>query len=350
MTPSSSQATPGSALRVIAPAPLATIQDLGRYGYQRFGVSVSGAMDVAALHIANALVGNPHGEAAIEFTLAGGSYIVEAEVCRVAMTGGAFPLSIDGVSAASYASHTLRRGSRIAIGSAVRGCRGYLAVGGGFDLEPALGSRSTHLRSGLGGSNGAALVGGQELPLRNPTGFLGPDLQLPPARWPVDDGPLRVVMGPQEDYYTEAGKRTFLESVYRVTPQSDRMGYRLEGPEIQFAGDYNIISDGIAPGSVQVVGNRQPIILLADRQTTGGYPKIATVISADLPRLAQRQPGDSVRFEAISIEAAEELGVALDNRLDALADSLVRRADAKTSRLLAINLIDGVAGGEASPD
>ena len=343
MTATSTQDS-GAALRVIAPAPLATIQDLGRYGYQRFGVAVSGAMDAVALRLANALVGNPPGEGAIEFTLAGGSYIVEAEVCRVAVTGGEFPLSINNASAAYNASHTLRRGSRIAIGPAVRGCRGYLAVAGGFDIAPALGSRSTHLRSRLGGLDGAALAGGQHLPLRNPSAFLGPDLQLPPARWPADDGPLRVVMGPQDDYYTEAGTRTFLESVYRVTPQSDRMGYRLEGPEIEFAGDYNIISDGIAPGSVQVVGNRQPIILLADRQTTGGYPKIATVISADLLRLAQRRPGDQLRFEAISTEAAEELCVDLGRRLDALADTLVRRADAKTSRLLATNLIDGVAG------
>lgn len=336
-----------SALTIVDPGPFATIQDLGRPGYQRFGVSVSGAMDECALRIANMLVGNDENEAAVEFTFAGGCYMVDTDSCRFAIAGGDFPLTIDGGPAAAYAAHTVERGSRLTIGRALAGARGYLSVSGGFDLSEVLGSRSTHLRSQMGGVDGGVLAAGSALPLRAEKAPEGQDMWLPHDLWPAGDGMVRVVLGPQDDRFTQKGIRTFLSDEYRITDQSDRMGYRLEGPPIEHSGDYNIVSDGIAPGSVQVVGSGQPIILLADRQTTGGYTKIATVISADLPILAQLRPGDSIRFQAVSIEEAESLRITMLDGLSNLRESLRVGgcSDEETGHLLRINLIDGVVGG-----
>ena len=326
------------------PGLFATIQDLGRWGYLRFGVPNSGAMDKVSLQVANMLVGNDPAEAAIEFTVIGGTYEIGANACRVAVVGGDFPVTIDGAPASAYASYTLGRGSRVAIGGAQSGMRGYLAVGGGFDLSPTLGSLSTHVRFGLGGVNGKPLEPGCEIPLKNSVVAPGGDRFLDSFQVPSVSGPIRVVMGPQDDYFTEAGKRTFLTSEYRVTDQCDRMGYRLQGPEIEHAEGFNIVSDGIAPGSVQVPGNRQPIVLLADRQTTGGYPKIATVISSDLHRIAQMGPGDTLRFKAVSVEEAEDEYVRLRGHLDQIAASLILIGPEEriTYNLLKANLIDGV--------
>ena len=334
-------------LFVIDPGPFATIQDLGRFGYQCFGVSVSGAMDENALRVANILVGNGEGEAAIEFTLAGGSYRVEADVCRVAVAGGDFPVSINDIPASSHACHTLGRGDRIAIGHATTGARGYLAVAGGFDLPEDLGSRSTHIRSALGGLNGEGLSAGARISLRAPGALDGPDLSLPFALWPHGEGSIRVVLGPQDYLFKQAGIETLLSSEYKVSPKSDRMGCRLDGPVVEHAGDFNIVSDGIARGSIQIVGDGQPIVLLADRQTTGGYAKIATIISADLPLFAQRRPGQSVRFEAISITEAENLRETMLDGLEHLRESMVATGSAnrETEHLLRTNLIDGVVGG-----
>lgn len=330
-------------LTVIDPGPLATIQDLGRRGYLMYGVSQCGAMDEVAIRIANLLVGNTPDESAIEFTWVGGVYRVDAESCHLAITGGEFPVMIDGQPANPYEGHTLGRGSRIEIGRVRSGARGYLAVTGGFALEPALGSRSTHVRSALGGVDGGPLTSGTSIPLNRPMVPAEAGVVLDHEYWPRSDGAIRVVLGPQDDYFTEAGIRTFLTSEYRVSPQSDRMGYRFDGPTIEFKDDYNIVSDGIAIGSVQVVGEGRPIVLLADRQTTGGYPKIATIASADLPRLAQRRPGDRVRFAAISVEEAEELRAGMLRRVDGLR-RLFRPVGSgliDPRRLMMVNLIDG---------
>jgi 5-oxoprolinase (ATP-hydrolysing) subunit C len=336
-----------SALSIIDPGPFATIQDLGRHGYQRYGVSVSGAMDECALRIANMLVGNDENEAAVEFTLAGGTYIVDATSCRFAIAGGDFPLTIDGAPAAAYAAHTVTRGSRLVIGRAHGGARGYLAVSGGFELTEVLGSRSTHLRSEMGGVDGGVLTAGLNLALRTEEAPEGLDLWLPHELWPAGDGMVRVVMGPQDDYFSQKGIDSFLTGEYRITDKSDRMGYRLDGPPIEHSADYNIVSDGIARGSVQIVGNGQPIILLADRQTTGGYTKIATVISADLPILAQLLPEQSIRFQPVSVEEAESLRITMLEGLSDLPSSLRvgGSPDHETGHLLHVNLIDGVVGG-----
>lgn len=335
-----------SAIVVVDPGALATLQDLGRTGYQRFGVAQCGAMDECSLRIANLLVGNDEGEAAVEFTLSGGTWEIDADACRIAVAGGEFPVTIDGRHAAAYCSHTLRRGQRVVIGRAAAGARGYIAVAGGFDVPSVLGSRSTHVRSGLGGLDGAPLKAGSRLPLRAADTFDGPDVWLTADLWPGLHETVRVVLGPQDDLFSDAGKETFLTYPYRVLPQSDRMGYRLEGPPIAHAGDYNIVSDGIARGSVQVVGNGQPIVLLADRQTTGGYAKIATVISADLPVLAQRRPGDTIRFEVVMLEEAEEERALMMGMIDGLKELFrpVGSPEHETRHLLEINIIDGVVG------
>ncbi|MCG8507880.1 MAG: biotin-dependent carboxyltransferase family protein [Rhodospirillales bacterium] len=335
------------AFSIIDPGPFATIQDLGRHGYKRSGVSVSGAMDECAFRIANMLVGNDENEAAIEFTISGGTYAVDAASCRIAIAGGDFPLTINGSPAAAYATHTVADGAQLVIGRAQAGTRGYLAVAGGFDLPEVLSSRSTHVRSGLGGTDGGVLTAGSNLPLRAEKASEGPDCWLPHDLWPAGDGVVRVVMGPQDDYFTQNGIQTFLSGQYRITEKSDRMGYRLDGMPVEHLSDYNIVSDGIVRGSVQIVGNGQPIILLADCQTTGGYAKIATVISADLPILAQLRPDQSIRFEAVSIEDAEALRITMLEGLSNLRANLRTGGSQKdeTEHLLNINLIDGVVGG-----
>lgn len=333
-------------LVVIDPGPFATIQDLGRRGFQRYGVSGSGAMDEFSLRLANMLVGNSAEDATIEFTFSGGTWTVDADCCRIAIVGD-FPIRVDDAAVPAFASHTLRRGARVTIGRAAAGMRGYLAVAGGFDIVPVLGSRSTDVRAGFGGFRGGALRAGTRLPLCS-AAIEGPDLALNPIHLPKPGETLRIVFGPQEDYFDLAAQQTLLESAYQVTVQSDRMGCRIEGPPIMHSGGFNIISDGIVMGSIQVPGSGQPIILMADRQPTGGYPKIATVVSADLPVLAQKRPGDLIRFAAVSQEEAETLRTDAWNAICRLGELLLPTASGSTGlsseRLLSVNLISGVVG------
>lgn len=336
-----------AALRVETPGPLCTLQDLGRRGWRRFGIPVSGAMDPVALGVANALVGNPQDTAAVELTLIGGSFAVEGAPVRFAVAGGDFPLFIDDRPAATSCSHTLQPGQRLRIGSTRLGVRGYLAVAGGFAIEPVLDSLSTHVRSGLGGLDGKPLAAGDRLPLAAAE-LSGPDMWLPPEHMPSDHPRVRVVLGPQDDHFTARAIALFQEVDYTVSPQSDRMGYRLSGPPLEHTRGFDVISDAIVPGSIQVPGTGEPIVLMADAQTTGGYPKIATVIGADLPALGQRRPGDRLRFEAVTLEAAVAARRELVRWLAALPELLVpvgRGADAE--RLLAVNLISGVTDGHA---
>ena len=333
------------ALRVSAPGGASTIQDLGRPGFQRYGVSEAGAMDRLALRIANLLVGNGEAEACIEFAVVGGAYEALGGPCRIAIAGGDFAVAVDGGRLSAYQSFDLREGSILSVGRSRSGVYGYLAVRGGFDIAPALGSRSTHMRSGIGGR---ALQARATLPLREARTPLGPALFLERASWPRHDGPIRVVMGPQDDFFTPKGIADFLADDYRIAFQSDRMGYRLEGPPIEHAGDFNIVSDGIALGSIQVPGTRQPIVLLADRQSTGGYPKIATVVSSDIRRLVQRGPQELIRFAAVSPDEAEKI-VKEDNVTFNRFHSQIREADIDphdSARLLRLNLVGGFIDGD----
>jgi len=314
----------GSVLRVINPGALATLQDRGRMGYQRYGVPQSGAMDGFNFAIACMLVGNPSQEAAIEFTLVGGTYALESGQCRAAVAG-AFAVTLNDAAVPPYRAFDLRAGDTLRIGAGTishGSARGYLAVAGGFDVAPVLGSRSTHVRSGIGGLDGAALRKDARLRLRAPQAQAGAPLALDPRLARHDPGPIRVLPGPQDDHFAADGWEVFLDESWRMSPHSDRMGMRLEGPRVRHRSDYNIVSDGVPHGAIQVPGDGQPIIMLADRQSTGGYPKIATVISADLPRLGQLRPGDALRFARVTIDEAEVAARELAERIDLLRTAL----------------------------
>lgn len=339
----------GEHLAVIDPGMQSTLQDFGRYGFQRYGISAAGAIDVLSMQIANALVGNARDEAVIELTLSGGTYRVEADHCRMAMAGAAMPVTIDGTAADCYRAHDLKRGSVVSIGFARAGMRAYLALAGGVAVEPLLGSRSTHLRSHLGGFGGRALRVGDQVPLRG-GGSAGRPLMLRERNRLVFSGPVRVLLGPQDDAFTAAGIATFLSSAYTVTSRTDRMGCHLEGPSIEHRDGFNIISDGIVNGSIQVPGSGIPIILLADRQTTGGYPKIATIVSADLGRIGQARIGETIRFEAVSEEEAEHSALTWSERIDQVIATIepVALDGLSTDTLMKVNLIGGVVSAQGS--
>jgi biotin-dependent carboxylase-like uncharacterized protein len=344
------------ALRVIAPGLMTTLQDLGRRGHQSLGIPVSGALDPVALQAANLIVGNPAGMGALEIAYQGPTLQVQADSVRLAFAGAAAAIEAVGEGAqtarvAMLQSVRLERGQTVRIGALTGSAVLYLAVEGGFDAAPMLGSQSTYMRAGLGGFEGRALRAGDLLPLRQASVEAREELMLPA----LDLAPptsFRVVPGPQDDYFTQEGKRTLLESAYTVTPASDRMGMRLAGPPIAHARGYNIVSDGIAPGSIQVPGNGLPIVLLADRQTTGGYPKIATVIAADLPALGRLTPGAGVRFEAVGIETAEAAHRALRAELEGLRQRLVparTSAGVDPGKLLGANLVSGMVDAHDWP-
>jgi len=333
-----------AALRVLAPGPLTTLQDGGRFGWLRLGVPPSGALDPCALAVANLLVGNRRDAGALEFTLAGGAFAVEGGAARVALAGADMDMTIDGCAAARERSHTLAPGATLRIGSARSGVRAYLAIAGGFAVTPVFGSVATHVRSGIGGFHGRALEAGDALPLAG-AAPQGPELRLTAAPPPTHPR-VRVVLGSQDDHFTPGAIETLLQGEYTVTARSDRMGCRLAGPRLEHAKGFNIVSDAIAPGSIQVPGGSQPIILLADRQTTGGYPKIATVIGADLPALGQMRPGERLRFEAVTLEAAVEARRLLADWLDGLPARLVPLGLLDSEMLLGANLISGVISGE----
>jgi biotin-dependent carboxylase-like uncharacterized protein len=289
---------------VKACGPRTSLQDAGRIGVQRYGVSNSGAMDRLALAAANVLVGNGPGAAAIELMLLGGSFVIEGGPVRVAVAGAPCAVTLDGQPVPHSRTLAARPGQTVTIGPMQAGVYAYLAVAGGFDVPPQLGSLSLHQRAALGGFKGRTFEPGDRIPLRLAEPPEAPLLALEPL--PLDrDAPIRVVLGPQDDHFTEAGIRTFLSAAYGVSQEADRMGYRLTGPKVEHSQGFNIVSDGIVTGSVQVPGSGEPIIMMADRQTTGGYPKIATVISADLRLVAQRRPGDRIRFEAIEMAEAQ---------------------------------------------
>ncbi|HEY3382439.1 MAG TPA: biotin-dependent carboxyltransferase family protein [Vicinamibacterales bacterium] len=287
---------------------LTTVQDLGRYGYQRYGVPTSGAVDRFALRAANRLVGNSDDTAALEMTLVG-PRIEFLAPATIALTGADLGARLDGRSLPRWETVTVTPGALLALVGAQSGVRGYLALAGGIDVPVVLGSRSTYTRSRLGGIEGRALERGDVLEIvgTRPV-LLGGRLMLPAGSQPTypQEHLLRVVLGPQDDRFTAHGLRTFLSSAYTVTAQSDRMGYRLAGPAIEHSRGPDIVSDGTPFGAVQVAGDGAPIVLLADRGTAGGYTKIATVISVDISRLAQAAPDDTVRFEAVTVADAHD--------------------------------------------
>jgi biotin-dependent carboxylase-like uncharacterized protein len=309
------------ALLAVAPTPFVTLQDRGRIGWQRYGVSRCGAMDVESLAIANTLVDNPPDMAALEFAYGGGEWELRATSCRVAVAGGRFSVFVDDEPMPAFTSITLTRGQILRIGGAPDAVWGYLAVAQGFDAPPQLGSLATHARSGIGGLTGRAIQPGDALPLVAEWVRAEPERSLREPPMPRD-APLRVVLGPQDDFFTAAAISTFLSADYAITHLMDRLGYRLSGPVLGHAKGYNIISDGYVAGAVQVPGSGEPIVLLADAQPPGGYPKIATIVTADLARLTQSRPGRTVRFEAIGMEAAGDLRREFVHRLATIRERI----------------------------
>ena len=293
-------------LEVLRPGVLTMVQDAGRIGWARYGVPPSGPMDHAAFAAANALVGNAPDAAALEITVGGPALRVQRE-CLIAVCGAEFDLWVGTLPVPMWHAIYVRAGRMITFGARHSGARAYLTVSGGLALPPYLGSQSTYLKGGFGGLEGRALRVGDVLPLgttaiRNPAARAG-------RAWSIDRRPLysanptvRVILGPQDDNFTSEGVATFLKGTYEVTSASDRMGIRLQGPVIAHAGATDITSDGVVTGSVQVPPDGQPIVMMVDHQTTGGYPKIATVIRDDLPLLAQCLPGNRVRFRAVTLD------------------------------------------------
>lgn len=295
---------------VLSPGLLTTVQDRGRHGYQAFGMPVAGAVDEYAFRAANIILGNDENAAALELTLLGPKLKVLADTV-IALTGADLGARLNGHELPCWQVVAVKAGDEISFAGVKSGCRAYLAVAGGIDVPVIMGSRSTYLRGKIGGLEGRALKAGDRLSAAEPPPGVWARVgrRVPPQLIPTYDSPitLRVVMGPQDDHFTAAGCETFLNSEYTVTNEADRMGYRLEGPKIEHAAGADIISDGIPLGAIQVPGHGMPIVMLSDRQTTGGYPKIATVASADLYRIGQARPGDKVRFLAIKREQALQL-------------------------------------------
>ncbi|MGE5619479.1 MAG: biotin-dependent carboxyltransferase family protein [Sphingomonadaceae bacterium] len=293
-------------LEVLEPGLLTTVQDLGRVGYQRWGIPTAGAMDPFALKAANALVGNPPAAACLEITLQG-PRIRFTEGCAIAVTGGDLGARLDGWELELWRRRLVSPGSVLDFTGRRSGARAYLAVSGGIGVEPWLGSRSTYLMASVGGLEGRALRAGDVLPVGPATLTLARP-SIPPERRPPYGGEptVRVVLGPHSDRFTQEGIEAFLSGSYQVTPSSNRMGYRLEGPRIAHTRGPDLISCGIPFGGIQVPGSGQPIILMADHQTAGGYTMIATVIQADIPLVAQVLPGEKLRFKAVGLEEARQ--------------------------------------------
>jgi biotin-dependent carboxylase-like uncharacterized protein len=289
-----------SKLVISAIGPASSVQDGGRPGSQRYGLTPSGAMDRLALATANVLAGNPPFAAAIEIGPFGAKFTARDGAVRIALAGASRNADIAGRAVAFDTSMTLMDGETLTLGFARGGSFSYLAIEGAVLGEPMFGSLAVNARAGLGSPYPRPLQAGDELQVSSASGAGERRIDLPAAA----DAPIRVVLGPQDDEFGDATK-SFLDGEWKISATSDRMGYRLEGPVIKHLHGHNIVSDGTVNGSIQVPGNGQPIVLMPDRGTSGGYPKIATVISADFGRLAQTPAGRAFRFKAVSMAEAQ---------------------------------------------
>jgi len=302
------------AIKVINAGALTSVQDLGRKGLLQFGIPTCGVMDENSYRLANKLCGNDENAAALELTLFGGTYSF-TEDCTIAITGADMQPKLDGNEVEENTALSIYAGSTLELGMAQTGCRAYLAIWGGIDVPLVMGSRSTDMKSKLGGFYGRKLQAGDVLPVGK-TGKMVYASEINVKALKIESPAIiHAILGPQDAYFSNEGKKNFFESVYTLSGECDRMGYRLEGLPIEMEKrvdkdgkilqSSDIISDGIVFGSVQVPSSGLPIILMADHQTAGGYAKIATVCSFDLPILAQLKPGDKIRFKEISVQDAQ---------------------------------------------
>jgi antagonist of KipI len=298
-------------LLVIRPGLQTTVQDLGRWGFQAQGVPVAGAMDGASHRVANALAGNDINAATLEVTLAGPELAFEDER-TVAVTGADLSVTLDGRAIRMNSAILVPAGAYLTFGERRRGARSYVAIAGGIDVPPVLGSRATHPGSRMGGLHGRALAAGDRLPLA--TAAMGSAVSETAAAFRhqaaaatrLPDGPvrLRIVLGPQQDHFAPESIDTLRSARFTIGQASGRMALRLEGPRLRHIAGADVISDATTAGAIQVPGSGEPILLTADRQTTGGYAKIATVITADLDLCGQLAPGDTVSFEICTMRDA----------------------------------------------
>jgi biotin-dependent carboxylase-like uncharacterized protein len=308
-----------SKLVVASIGPACSVQDRGRDGYQRYGLVASGAMDRLALAAANTLLGNEPFAAAIEIGPFTASFTAREGAVRVALCGAPRSIDIAGRAMPIDASMTIAEGETLNIGFARGGAFSYLAIEGAIEGEPTFGSLAVNPRAGLGSPFARPLQQADELAARPASGAPEQRIELPAV-----SGPIRVVPGPQDDEFSDEARALFLDSDWKISATSDRMGYRLEGPVIKHLHGHNIVSDGTVDGSIQVPGNGAPIVLMMDRNTTGGYPKIATVISADLGRLAQTPAGTAFRFKAVSVAEAQAEAKKFADLLRSLPERLRR--------------------------
>lgn len=329
-------------LLIRAAGPGASLQDPGRRGWLRFGVTPAGPMDAAAFAISNAAAGAPPGAVAIEIGLGGLEITAEGETVGIALAGSDFAARLDDAPLPSAFVAPLAPGQRLVIRAGALGAWCYLAPFAEIDTPLVMGSRATHWRSGLGGLGGRMLAAGDALPLvrrRTPPAAV---FALTAPALARRDGPLRLLPGPQDDYFAPEAFEALFGAEWRVGARSDRMAYRLEGPPLAHAKGADIVSDGATMGAIQVPGDGAPLVLMADRQPTGGYPKIAHVITADLPALAQLRPGETLRFTPATHEEAVAARREQAERIARGVELTPLRREASTEILLGENLIGGV--------
>lgn len=330
--------------------PSVGIQDLGRQGYQRFGVATSGAVDTLSFCAANALIGNPRQTAALELAGYGGRFRVTEGEPVVGFVGGVFDLKINGDSLPWQCSYGLRAGDVVDIGAARQGHYGYMAVTGGVQVPEVLGSRATHLRAAFGGVDGRNLMQGDRIE----TGSRSLSEFCAQRFHPVatSRARLRVLAGPQWSRFAPEQQAAFLANIYTISIKRDRMGIQLDGPSLEHLRGYDVLSEGVALGSIQITGSGKPIVLMADRQPTGGYPKIATVVTADLARLAQLPSGESVGFELVTQAEALQAYRAYQQQLNRLSDAIhpLLRDPKDLPDLLSYQLVDGVIRGDETDE
>ncbi|MTT31867.1 5-oxoprolinase/urea amidolyase family protein [Terrilactibacillus sp. BCM23-1] len=325
-------------IKIIRPGLLSTIQDLGRQGFQKHGVIVGGAMDRYASRLANMLVGNEEGEGTIEMTLVGPSIEFEQDML-ISMTGGNFSPTIDDEKAPMWRPIYVKKGSVLTLNVCESGCRAYLAVAGGFNIKKVMESKSTYLLGNIGGYKGRALQKNDRLYVNEMSSiakkivqkvkfeadrgpFIAPKWCIPSSYIPQAEPVLRFVEGKQFDQFSQQSIHDFCDKPFDISQKSDRMGYRLTGPKLNLKEPMELLSEAVSHGTVQVPPNGDPIVLLADRQTTGGYPKIAQVISVDLPIIAQLKPGEQVYFRKIDFSEAEALLLEQEKEIDQLKYSI----------------------------
>jgi biotin-dependent carboxylase-like uncharacterized protein len=311
------------AFSVLTAGAYTTVQDMGRYGYQQMGIPVSGVLDTFSYRVANMLVDNPGSAAVLEITVMGPRLEIQMEA-DIAVTGAEIGMTLNDQPVKGWKSIRTKPGDILNIQQVKSGCRAYLAISGGIEVPVVMGSRSTYVGGKLGGYRGRPLKEGDRIKCGQPK-LLGTPCQIPADMIPPYPSQIiiRAIPGPQDDFFQE-GLATLFQSEFMVSPKADRMGYRLQGPNIKLAEGMpkSIISEPTMPGGVQIPADEQPIILLVE-QTVGGYTKIVTVISTDLPKVAQATPGDTIRFEKVTLETAHSLYQERQKLLDKIKESLI---------------------------